>query len=190
MQLKRILEEKIGLTDAEWLAMEPTVSLFAAPAQTDIFKSGQHCSAIYFVERGAAYMHRKNTEGKKCVYLLATDGYFISDLECYLSKGMSDYTLTTLFSAQIYAIERGSVEALRAISPMKAQKLEQVMATMLFTSSKHRFEMLHYLQPAERFSLMLENNSLTIHDIDSRFLADYLGTTPHMVTRLRKRFEY
>lgn len=183
--LKKYLIEKGGLSETDYLQVQPFISLKNVSKSDFLLKEGDVCSHFFFVEKGLLRLYALNDEGKENILQFATENWIVSDRGSVYFQQPSTYYIDAVEETLVVMLDEDFINEVSKINVDFRRKNEQLLqkhirqlykriSQLLGASAKRRYLDFVQMYP----DIMLR--------VPQWMIASYLGVTPESLSRVRK----
>ncbi len=143
------------------------------------------CRKLSFIKNGILRIYSL-ADGKEVTQWIATDGYFISDLDSFTFGNPARWNIQALTETTVYTITKGSYDKVEALIPTW-KDVEKQFLIKCFTMMENRI-FRHLSQTAEeRYHSFFSENKELFNQIPLQYIASMLGMTPETLSRIRNK---
>ncbi|WGH76459.1 Crp/Fnr family transcriptional regulator [Tenacibaculum tangerinum] len=183
--LKKHLIEKGGLSESDYLQIQPFIRVKKIPKNNFLLKQGEVCSHFFFVEKGLLRFYALNEEGKENILQFATENWIVSDRGSLYFKEPSTYYIDGVEDTLVVMLDENFINQVSKINTDFRKNNEQLLqnhirqlykriSQLLGASAKNRYLDFVSMYP----DIMLR--------VPQWMIASYLGITPESLSRVRK----
>lgn len=176
----------VEISDSDILTIDKYVKRQKFTKKEELFRSGQVCKRIYFVEQGCIRMFFINSKSAEQITQFALDGWWIADYFSFMDKKISDYSIQTIEASKIVSIEKQSFEDLLKELPQLERYFRLIMQKNL-AASQLRTKYLYEMSKEEFYNHFTSSFPDFVQRVPQYMIASYLGLTPEYVSELRKK---
>lgn len=182
---KKYLIEKGGLSEEDYLQIQPFISLKNVSKSDFLLKEGDVCSHFFFVEKGLLRLYALNEEGKENILQFATENWIVSDRGSVYFQQPSTYYIDAVEDTLVIMLDEDFINKVSKINTDFRRKNEHLLqkhirqlykriSQLLGASAKRRYLDFVNMYP----DIMLR--------VPQWMIASYLGITPESLSRVRK----
>ncbi|MGQ3678151.1 MULTISPECIES: Crp/Fnr family transcriptional regulator [Tenacibaculum] len=182
---KKYLIEKGGLSEDDYLQIQPFISLKNVSKSDFLLKEGDVCSHFFFVEKGLLRLYALNEEGKENILQFATENWIVSDRGSVYFQQPSTYYIDAVEDTLVIMLDEDFINKVSKINTDFRRKNEHLLqkhirqlykriSQLLGASAKRRYLDFVNMYP----DIMLR--------VPQWMIASYLGITPESLSRVRK----
>lgn len=153
---------------------------------TDLLRAGRICRKVYFIEKGALRFYYIDKEGKDITHFFLFENDFITELESFLLKKESDYSIEVLEDSVLYSMEFEAYQKLSSAFP-EIDKLWSVVLTKGVIDLGEKIKDLQFRDAKTRYKNLLEKHPNILQRVSLGHIASYLGITQQSLSRIRKQ---
>jgi CRP-like cAMP-binding protein len=184
--LRKSLSGAGMLSDADLRRLAPLVSRRQVDKGEDLLSPGEICTFKALVVRGCLRTYFIECEGAERVLSFAPEGWWVGDLESFLSERPSTLRITALETTELLIVHKSSLGLLEAIVPASAPVVRLVAEQTLMMLQRRLIGSMRK-SAAQRY---VEFRNL-YPGLDARIpqyhIAAYLGISPEFLSKLRRR---
>ena len=182
---KKYLIEKGGLSEDDYLQIQPFISLKNVSKSDFLLKEGDVCSHFFFVEKGLLRLYALNEEGKENILQFATENWIVSDRGSVYFQQPSTYYIDAVEDTLVIMLDEDFINKVSKINTDFRRKNEHLLqkhirqlykriSQLLGASAKRRYLDFVNMYP----DIMLR--------VPQWMISSYLGITPESLSRVRK----
>lgn len=143
------------------------------------------CKKMSFIKDGILRLYSL-TEGKEVTQWIATNGYFISDLDSFTFNKPARWNIQALTETSLYTINKEAYEKIGSLIP-NWKDIENQFLIRCFTMMENRI-FRHLSQTAEeRYHSFFNENKELFNQIPLQYIASMLGMSPETLSRIRNK---
>jgi CRP-like cAMP-binding protein len=151
-----------------------------------LLRAGRICRKLYFIEKGALRFYYINEEGKDITHWFLFENDFITELESFLFKKESDYSIEVLEDTVLYSMDFEAYQNLSSTFP-EIDKLWSVILTKGVVDLGEKIKDLQFRNAKTRYDNLLEKHTDILQRVSLGHIASYLGITQQSLSRIRKQ---
>jgi len=148
-----------------------------------LLQEGQVCSEFCFIEKGAIYQYKKDSELEEIVIDLSVDCDWVIDHKSFTARKPSIHNIQAFEKTSIYQL---SIEAIHYLISQSQSFLQMGKILDESTSRVGYFD--NNNSPDEKYQHLLETKPLILQKFPLKIIASYLKITPETLSRVRRRF--
>lgn len=152
----------------------------------DLLRAGRICRKLYFIEKGALRFYYIDNEGKDITHFFLFENDFITELESFLLKKESDYSIEVLEDSVLYSMEFEAYQNLSSAFP-EIDKLWSIVLTKGVIDLGEKVKDLQFRDAKTRYGNLLEKHPNILQRVSLGHIASYLGITQQSLSRIRKQ---
>lgn len=146
---------------------------------------GKVCKKMSFIKNGILRIHSL-ADGKEVTQWIATDGYFISDVDSFTFGNPARWNIQALTETILYTISKESYDKVGSLVP-NWKDVEKQFLIKCFSMMENRI-FRHLSQTAEeRYNSFFNENKELFNQIPLQYIASMLGMTPETLSRIRNK---
>ena len=150
-----------------------------------LFKEGQTCNTINYVESGALRAFFTDLKGKESTIMFAIQDWWITDMYCFVMEKPAMHNIVAIEDSLVWQLKKEDLETLY----IKVPKFERFFRIIM--QNAYIREQLRILQnlsmPAEeRYHIFIQKYPQLIPYVTQKQIASYLGITPEFLSAIRK----
>ena len=184
-QLRKNLEEKITITDDEFLKVVQNIRKTTLKRKKDLLRKGDHCDFIAFVNEGCLRSYSIDDRDSEHVIQIALENNWISDLRSFITGDKAELTIEALENTEILVLNKSCVDTLLEEVPV-LEKFFRILYGNAYVATVDRIQWNISYPAAERYELLLQNHPEYFQRVPLIHIASYLGMTPENLSRIRK----
>lgn len=143
------------------------------------------CKKLSFIKNGILRIYSL-VDGKEVTQWIATNGYFISDLESFALSTPARWNIQALTETTVYTISKEFYDKVGTLIP-NWKDVENRFLIKCFTMMENRI-FRHLSQTAEeRYHSFFNENRELFNQIPLQYIASMLGMTPETLSRIRSK---
>ncbi|WP_298312111.1 Crp/Fnr family transcriptional regulator [uncultured Aquimarina sp.] len=147
-----------------------------------LLKTGETCSAFYFIVEGAIRQYRTTEDLDEITLNLYLDNNWVLEHQSFTSQKPSTTTIQAFEDCTVYELEMQAIHELIGRSPSFFQ-LGKILEQPL-----RGIELYQNLPtPEEKYRAILKHNPLLIQKFPLKYIASYLKITPETLSRVRNK---
>lgn len=147
-----------------------------------LLKTGETCSAFYFIVEGAIRQYRTTEDLDEITLNLYLENNWVLEHQSFTSQKPSTTTIQAFEDCTVYELEMQAIHELIGRSPSFFQ-LGKILEQPL-----RGIELYQNLPtPEEKYRAILKHNPLLIQKFPLKYIASYLKITPETLSRVRNK---
>lgn len=184
INFKQFLQEKTGITEAQYLKLEPLIVYKKVEKNTILLQQDDICSEVYFVANGLLRAYTVDEEDKLHVIQFAPEESWIADRNSFYFGEPALFFIDTYEDSEVVILKDSFFNEINKMPEFfgfqsrllhNHIRLLQIRVNMLLSASAEK----RYLDFTDRYP------NLTLR-VPQWMIATYLGITPESLSRVRK----
>jgi CRP-like cAMP-binding protein len=151
-----------------------------------LLEAGKICRKLYFIEKGALRFYYIDEEGKDITHWFLFENDFITELESFLLRKESDYSIEVLEDTILYSIEFDAYQKLMDTFP-EIDNLWNIVLTKGIIDLGEKIKDLQFRDATTRYNNLLKKHPNILQRVSLGHIASYLGITQQSLSRIRKQ---
>lgn len=147
-----------------------------------LLEAGAVCSEICFLEKGAIYQYRIDTENEEQIIDLNAPEDWIINHQSFTGRKPSVYYIQAYEDSRIQVL---SIDAIHALIAQSQTFLQMGSLLEKAVSRVHFFDQQY--TPDEKYQYVVKHQPSLIQTFPQKMLASYLKMSPETLSRVRKR---
>ena len=183
--LRANFQKRVHLTDEEF---DHSVKFFVPKnvrKKQFLLQEGNVCDQIVFVESGCLRLYTIDHDGEEHVIQFATEDWWISDLQSFLSGKPSRYNIDALEESRVLLLEKEAREKMLLAIP-KLERHFRLLQEAHYATTHHRIDESLSASAEERYLDFIRTYPSLVQRVPQSQIASYLGITPQSLSRIRK----
>jgi len=183
--LRAHIEKRVPLTDEEF---ETSSKFFIAKKLRKnqfLLNEGEVCTHIGFVNSGCLREYTIDNKGTEHIVQFATEDWWVSDLNSYLSGKPSEFNVDALQDSEVLLLEKSARD-----EPLnKCPKMERFFRLLIeanHVATHQRIADSLSSSAEERYLKFIKTYPKLFEIVPQNQIASYLGITPQSLSRIRK----
>lgn len=185
-QLSQSIRQKVTLTAKE----SELIRQFLIPKKIRkrqyLVNAGDKCTFIAFVEKGLLRSFSVDENGHEQVVAFAPEGWWISDLNSFLSGDDAIYNIEALEDSELLLLSMDAQEEMMKAVPKMERYFRLLMQNHIVTLQRRLIASLSF-SAEEKYLKLMEISPDIITRVPQQHIASYLGITPETLSRIRKQ---
>ena len=182
---RRYIHQVLPLKQEEFEAVESISIIRQETRKTHLFKNGEICRHVYFIEKGFVRVFYY-ADGRDITSWFAKEGQIASATDSLFSGQASDYNIQLVEDSTLIGIDYSKLELLFDKYPM-VERLARLMTIDTYLKTEDRIKKMLFLTPEERYISLLESFPDIVLRVPLGYIASYLGITQETLSRIRTR---
>ncbi|MDO6821237.1 Crp/Fnr family transcriptional regulator [Zobellia sp. 1_MG-2023] len=176
----------LPITEEDWQDILPYLSVVGFEEGEQLLCPPQICRFIAFINLGSLRSYHTNDQLVETNLLLRSANEFITDYESFVSQQPSTLWIQGIEKGEAIFLDRTGLYSLYETS-FYWNKFGRIISEQIFVNSKRRTEQLLFLNPTERYLLLMKNHPEYFQKYALKHIASYLGITPQSLSRIRNQ---
>lgn len=186
MEIMRVfIEQYVRLTDAEWADVRGRLHRRYLAKNHLYLRPGQINGEFVFLERGALRVFQTAPNGQEYTGWLAVEGQSFCDLASFREQRPTRFSVQALADTTLLALSFTDMqhlyEPLPAWQEFGRKLWEDISVNLINAIVSFQAD-----SADVRYEQISQNKTL-LHSAPLKYIAEYLGITPHTLSRLRRR---
>jgi CRP/FNR family transcriptional regulator, anaerobic regulatory protein len=182
---RKYVHQVLPLKQEEFEAVERVCIVRQEVRKTHLFKNGEICRHVYFIEKGFVRVFYY-ADGRDITSWFAKEGQIASATDSLFSGQASDYNIQLVEDSTLICVDYSKLELLFDKYPM-VERLARLMTIDTYLKTEDRIKKMLFLTPEERYISLLESFPDIILRVPLGYIASYLGITQETLSRIRAR---
>jgi len=182
---KKHLIDKGGLSEEEFINIQPFIKTKKVPKGNFLLKQGAICSHFFFVEQGLLRFYALNEDGKENILQFATENWIVSDRGSIYFKEPSTYYIDAFEETTVVMIDEDFIDKVSEINPNFRKQNERLLQNHIRQLYK-RISQLLGVSARTRYLDFVQMYPDIMLRVPQWMIASYLGITPESLSRVRK----
>ena len=157
------------------------------PAHTTLLYEGDIARNIYFISKGALRLWN-NDDGRDITFQFFFENQIVSSFESFYLEEESIFSIESLEETALYVLSKKNLNLLLEKYPVVNDLFTRAIAERFMDYSKYFLSRIKET-PEERYSSLVQQNSIILNRVPNYYIASYLGITPVSYSRIKKRLE-
>ena len=184
-ELRYLLEELIGITQSEWMAVSHQMIKKEYKAKSLLLKEDKIANSLYYIQTGLLRTYHLQ-EGKEITTYFACDSQFISSYSSFITQTPSHEYLEAVEDSTVYLLSFSVLSEFYQTSS-KFEKLGRIMAEKNYLCVLDRTLTMQTKTAREKYLNFVETYpKKIIQRVPQHQVASFLGITPESLSRIRK----
>jgi CRP-like cAMP-binding protein len=184
--LYKAVSAKISLSKDEWGLCSSLFVPQSIRKKQFLLKAGEFCNRTAFVNQGCLRAYSTDSHGEEHITQFALEGWWISDLNSFITGEPSIYNIEALEDSELLLIDKISQDALFE----KVPRFERYFRLLIQSSyvALHKRLLSTITDNAEEKYLRMQKTYPDIMQrVPQHMIASYLGLKPETLSRIRKK---
>lgn len=183
-KLREFIEQYASLTDADWAEVQGRAQRRNVAKNQFYLRPGQVNGEFIVIERGTLRVFRTAADGQEFTAWLAVAGQSFCDLASFRDQRPTRLSVQALADTSLITLSYTNMQELYQTMPVWQEfgrKLwEDVSVNLIDTILSFQAE------PGEVRYERLSNQHTLLQSAPLKYIAEFLGITPHTLSRLRR----
>lgn len=153
-----------------------------------LVQAGDYCHTEYFVQAGCFRAFFTDTHGQDHNIMFAPEGWWVSDMQSYLTATPATLSVEALEDSEVLAIDKTELDKLFAEIPA-FNTLFRILLQNAFVSQQQRILATISSTTEERYAAFIRKYPQLDQRIAQHHIASYLGVTPETLSRIRRQWQ-
>lgn len=184
-KLREFIEQYVTLTDAVWAEVQGRVQRRSVSKNNFYLRPGQVNGEFIFIERGTLRIFQTAADGQEYTAWLAVEGQSFCDLASFRDQRPTRFSVQALADTSLITLSHADMQYLYQALPVWQEfgrKLwEDVSVNLINTILSFQAE------SADVRYARLSSQRTLLQSAPLKYVAEFLGITPHTLSRLRRR---
>lgn len=150
-----------------------------------LWKTGQHCNKLYFINSGIARLYFYNEKGEENTVHFVNSNKFITDLDSLNSQTPSSVSCVATTDCEIIILTQSVLNKLSKEVFEWNELIRKVTEKALFDKIKMR-EQIFQNTAKERYISFLEQFPTIANNVQASHIASYLGISQFTLSHIKK----
>ena len=177
----------LQLNEEERVAFMNILNLEKFPKKQHIFKEGDYCHQIYFLNLGYARTYYHGAEEEVTTDFFSAGSWF-ANFNSYLTKSPSNISFQAISDVEMVMLDMSKVEKLYEMHP-RLERIGRVLVEQVLVSIVEEKRM-ESLLPDERYLYLLHHRPDWIQNIPQKYIASYFKIQPESLSRIKSRIHH
>lgn len=183
--LRKHIEKRVHLTDEEFTLCTQFFITKKIKKRQFLLQEGEVCRYTAFVNSGCLRAYTLDLKGNEHIIQFAIGGWWISDLNSFITNSASIYNIEALQNSEVLLLEKSAREKLFEAVP----KMERLFRLLIEANDIAIHQRVRYSLSAtaeERYLTFIMTYPTLFNQVPQKQIASYLGITPESLSRIRK----
>ncbi len=187
--LRKYLEEKYPLTEAESRFIESNTKKVTLKKWETFAYAGEPCHCLLFITKGCLRSFSIDESGKEHIVQFAPENWWISDQNSFFRQTNAMLTIDAVEDTEAMAFEYSGYQAIRNMSPNFASLFNTLLQNHLISYQKRIIHILSSGAEARYLDFIKTYPTLALR-LPQKMIASYLGITPETLSRVRRSITF
>jgi CRP-like cAMP-binding protein len=180
------VRQKVPLSVKDIEMLKPYFILKKVRKRQYILNAGDVCRYITFVENGLLRSFTTDDDGHEHVVQFATEGWWISDVESFISGKDASYNIEALEDSELLHLTRHAMDELLMQLPVMERFFRLLMQNNVVALQRRLIAYMS-LSAEEKYLKLMEVAPDIMNRASQQHIASYLSVTPETLSRIRKK---
>lgn len=153
-----------------------------------LWKVGQRCTKIYFIESGIVRLFFYNESGEENTVHFVTSNKFITDIDSLNTKVPSSVSCVAVTECRVVILNQSALEKFNKDVFEWHELIRKITEKSLFEKIKIR-ERVFQKEATERYLSFLEHFPGIANTVQARHIASYLGISQFTLSHIKKNIQ-
>lgn len=186
-KLHKSILEHVPLREEDWDVCRTYFRPKKVEKRQYLFREGDLCRELIFVEKGALYSFSLDDSGNKHVIAFAFEGWWISNLQSFLTGKRSRLFIEALEDSTLLTLNRENHETLLERVPAY-ERYHRIILQNAYVALQRRVEHALGLTAEEKYERLLEESPAFLNRVPQHLIASYIGVSPETLSRVRRNY--
>ena len=150
-----------------------------------ILKEGNYCQKLYFIATGIVRFSLL-IDGIDRTFVFRDEGAFCSDLESFLKKSPSKYTISTIEPTTVFSITYDNLKVFYN-EITYGERFGRLNIEQIFLGVVNHLTTFYSESPEQRYVRFSEQHRNLLQRIPQYLIASYIGVSPQALCRIKKK---
>ena len=183
--LKKHINHRVPLTDEEFSICTKFFVSKKLRKHQFLLNEGDVCRYIGFVNTGCLREYKIDNKGVEHILQFAIEGWWVSDLNSFLSGLPTTYNIDALQDSEVLLIGKTAREELLDSCP-KMERFFRLLIEANQVATNQRISDSLSASAEERYLKFIKTYPRLFEQVPQNQIASYLGITPQSLSRIRK----
>ncbi len=151
-----------------------------------LLNAGDICLYIAFVEKGLLRSFSVDEGGHEHVVQFACEGWWISDMNSFLSGDPAIYNIEALEDSELLMLSKSGMDDMLEHVPKMDRYFRLLMQNHIVALQRRIIASLSY-SAEEKYVKLMDISPDIISRVPQQYIASYLGITPETLSRIRRQ---
>lgn len=185
VNFKKHLIEKGGLSETEYLQIEPFIKVKTVSKGDFLLQKGNICTHSFFVEQGLLRFYALNEDGRENILQFATENWIVSDRGSVFFQEPSTYFIDAVENTVTVMIDTDFVNEVVKVNA-NFRKQNEILLQNHIRQLYKRVSQLLGASAKTRYLDFVNTYPDIMLRVPQWMIASYLGITPESLSRVRK----
>lgn len=186
MRLPASLKKKISLPERLEEALAQALTSEELPKGHQLFRAGEMCRRIFYIERGLARVYHTSSGGKDVTLWFSAEDTFLTPLDCFARSEPTQDTCELLEPSLVHSCEFTRLGDLMMDNPEMAMA-GFFIAMEFLKKFSDLMENHKFISAQDRFERLVNSHRDIFLRAQLGHIASYLGITQETLSRLRAK---
>ena len=188
-EIKHIITERFPFLSKKDVECFLNITTYEKKKKKEIIVDvGNRSDQVFYILKGFVRGFIINELGQEKSILLRSEGYFVGDAEKLFYDLPQKYTYVAIKETHVLYLKYNDFESLALINPKIAQLLLNVFKEIIAAQS-YRIESVILKNAKKRYLDFIEKKPDLLKEIDSKYIANFIGITPVSLSRIQKEIK-
>jgi CRP-like cAMP-binding protein len=150
-----------------------------------LLRSGQVCSAIYFIEKGLLRCYYHKGEQEVCSWFMS-EGHVIISVESFFRQTRSYEAIQALEASTLWYVTWGELQDLYARFP-EFNAVGRILTEKYYCLAEQRLYTLRMMRSDERYRYLVSHYGDLVLRVPAKYIASYLGLSEAHLSVIKAR---
>jgi CRP-like cAMP-binding protein len=150
-----------------------------------ILKEGDYCQKLYFIATGIIRFSLL-IDGEDRTFVFRNEGAFCSDLESFLKKTPSKYTISAIEPTKIFSITYDNLQVFYN-EITYGERFGRLNIEQIFLRVVNHLTTFYSESPEQRYVRFIKQHRDLLQRIPQYLIASYIGVSPQALCRIKKK---
>lgn len=184
--LHTFIEEKITLTEKEWLFVAERLETVSINANTLLLREGQVCGHLYFVNKGLMRFFITTSDGKDTTKFFTPEHQLFTSQQSFSTQTPARENIEALEDAELLAISHAALQHIYNDVPKWHTLIRRVLQDVNGMTERIYMDNITITAEERYRRLLLDEPEIALR-APLKHIASYLGVTPESLSRIRKK---
>jgi CRP-like cAMP-binding protein len=179
------IQNKVTLTEQEKENLQSFFTARKLRKKQYLLQEGDVCTHLSFVTKGLLRAYNVDEKGHEHINLFAWEGWWISDLNSFLSGEKAVLNIDAIEETQLLMISLADYEALTIKVPLMDRYFRILYQNSLVTKDRRLISSITHTAE-EKYLQFAQSHPQILQRLPQHLIASYLGLAPETISRIRK----